>query len=141
MSFLPISNPQTSTEKATRIAIIGNDQVKTVFVKSLNITDRNFILPLHVTSFKSTLIEWVEIPSNSPLDIIITLLKNVSGLIYATNSNDYTLLDSILSQKSLKVLLVKSCPLGVGPQFPEILLDTIDTADKSILHNFLDSLI
>ncbi len=141
MSLLPISNPLISTEKATRIAIIGNDQLKTIFVESLlNICNRNFILPLHITSFKSTLIEWIEIPSNSPLDIIITLLKNVSGLIYATNSNDYNLLDSILSQKPLKVLLVKSCT-AVGPQFPELILDTVnDTVDKSILVNFLDNL-
>ena len=150
MNLLPISNrgisTEISTERALRLAIIGDDQLKTDFVKSLlNISDSNFILLLYVTTFKSNLIEWVNIPTNCPLELIITLLKNVSGMIYASESN--SLLDNILSHKTMKILRVAHRPSWFS-KFPNDVQETCIILDdpnalsqnKNVLHNFIESL-
>lgn len=140
MSLLPFTNPLV--ERVPRLAILSLE--KTTFLEIfLNLKSSN-ILSLNVTTH-SSLIEWIEIPF-CPLDVTLTLLKDVSGIIFV--SNDLKYLDTVISRTFINnVLIFKSNSVFkiVVQSFPEIHLDFQNPDHviqaKPVLDQFLESII
>lgn len=148
MSILPISNPLVSNERAPRVAIISDTLGNTLFLQVfLNSSESSkFIISLHVTSHHSSLIEWISIPS-SPLDVMLTLLRNVSGIVFISVSSD--IINTVISKTCIDKILVlqTNCILfkTIQNSIPEIHIDFNNSNHilqaQPIIKEFLDQVI